>query len=294
METSLVNRIMKHKGAMVIALLVVTILAPCLVNPVQADVFAPTWLKRGVYAEYNFPAGIIHFPNESSSIGLGFDSYEFENGILRWECVDLVDTKATLDVRFDYTSVKYNGRPMTENKSAQLTSQIEVDTLSRATHLSNGTLLGTSHLWLPANPTPTDNIVLWDVSPDFVQSTVSNHSDIQVHSPQGTQNAFSIAKEAKVDNVTVLFNIMCFSKTGLMSQMLPVPVSCEPAFKALNMLSFDVNGIMTLTSTNIDLGPSSEPLNLTLILAGVVVIAVFAICLFAVYTRMLKKKKRQR
>jgi len=293
METSIVNKTIKRKGAMVIALLIVTIITPCLVNPVQADVFAPTWLKKGVYAEYNFPAGIIHFPNESSSISLGFDSYEFQNGFLRWDCVDLVDTKATLDVNFDYTSVKYNGRPLTENKSVQLFSQIEVDTLSRATHLSNGTLLGTSHLWLPANPTPADNIVLWDVSPDFIQSTVTNHSNIQVYSPQGTQNAFGIAKDATIDNETVLFNIMCYSKTGLLSQMLPIPVSCEPAFKALNMLSFDVNGVMALTSTNIDLGPSSEPLNLTFILAIVVIIAVFAICLFAVYTRVLKKKKRR-
>ncbi|NLE05495.1 MAG: hypothetical protein GX638_11940, partial [Crenarchaeota archaeon] len=114
----------------------------------HAQTLAPTWLKEGAYAEFTFAGGIIHIPN----IKTVFDSIEFSNGILRWECVDLNATAATLKVTFTYTEIKFNGKPSNVTGERQFSSEVTVDTSSRATYFQNGTLIGTTGIWLPGNP----------------------------------------------------------------------------------------------------------------------------------------------
>ena len=98
---------------------------------------SPTWLKEGVYVEYEFKSGDIRFLNGT------WISDKFQ-AAFRWECINIKGDIATLNV-----SVIFNG----EMQTIQLSTIVYVDRQNRNVTLLNGTDIGKTLLWTPINIT---------------------------------------------------------------------------------------------------------------------------------------------
>jgi hypothetical protein len=270
----------------VVALLVLVILSFYVpFGFADSFVFAPKWLKKGVYAEYTFTGGLLRFPGVTGDI----DRIYFVDGTFRWECVDLNETMATLNLTFSHTQTEMNGKPFVENKTVLLVEEVYVDKVSRALYLRNGTLIGTTTFWLPANPSAGEEIVLWDVPPDKVSLTVSNLSQIQtrVLTPQGGQPAFKIEKQGKINGKPVFFRGSYDFDTGIVNQS---GLEYEPFMSALGIISFIIDGMMILSDTNIDLGPAINSFDFRTILTVIALAVSFVIIFVAVYRRRTKRR----
>lgn len=113
----------------------VFLIAAILVLIVQSvEGSSPVWLKEGVYAEY-----------------------EFNGSSFRWECVRLDGNKAELNVT--YTSASGNRR----------WALFHVDAGTRDAAFPNGTRVGKTLFWLPANPKQDETIVVSDTVTAKVQ-----------------------------------------------------------------------------------------------------------------------------
>jgi hypothetical protein len=252
---------------------------------IQGQTLAPTWLKPGSYAEYTFAGGIIHIPNSKTV----FDGVEFSNGTLRWECIDFNATTATLEINFIYTEMKFNGKTLDVQNEKQLSVEVYVDALSRNTYLQNGTLIGTTGMWLPDNPSANGEITLWDLPPDKINLAVSNLTSIQTHvlTPQGRQIAFRIEKQGNINGSSVFFRGLYDFDTGVMTQS---RLEREPIINALGIMRFWINGIMTFSNTNIDLGPGDAYIDLRAIFTVLTLVVAFVIIFVAVYRRKTRRK----
>jgi hypothetical protein len=124
------------------------------------------------------------------------------------------------------------------NETAPLTTQVFVDTLSREVSFSNGTVIGQTLLWLPANPVTNETILL--TNKVAVTAEVSGWSA----TCQGGQLVFLAV------NDTLFIGGFYDLDTGILVQ----PFSRdEPMLIAFNIS--DLGGIPYLAATNIDLGP---------------------------------------
>jgi hypothetical protein len=276
----------------VIPLLLIVLLLPSFItySVAGSSLFAPSWLKNGLYATYASDSGSIYFYNETSS--LGFDSVRFTDAVFRWECLDLNETMVKLRFSLDYTEIERNGRTLEEKQTTNLVTEIFVDILSRAVYLQNGTLIGTTRLWLPANPTPNDDILMWDVPPDRVTIRISEGTTY-VLTPQGSQKAFKISSMANgtIDGMPVSFHGLWDLDTGIMVQ--EFSQYPEPAFSALGLREWTPS-VVIFQETNIDLGPSDAPLDLRTIFA-IIALPVAAVIIFiAVYSKQRRKKVRKK
>jgi hypothetical protein len=258
----------------------------------DSSVLVPSWLKNGTYAEYSFVDGMIFV----SGVTEDFEKVRFVNGTFRWECVNLDENIATLNLSFEYIQTEINGKALEENKTVLLVEDVYVDTVSRAVYLQNGTLLGTTTFWLPANPSTCDEIVLWDVPPDRIIQTVSNLSEIQtrVRTPQGSQYAFKIEKQGTINGTNVFFNGLYDFDTGVLDQN---GLEREPFVRALEISNIFWNGVMHFSSTNIDLGPSINSSDYSSFMFVIMLAVAFVIVFVAVYrgkkgNRYRKKRRR--
>lgn len=252
------------------------------VRSAQSSLFAPSWLKEGTYAEYIFESGTVLLNNNTSL--LGFDVVNYVDAAFRWECVDLNDTVAKLKVTLGFTEIERNGKPAEQNETKNLTSEVYVNTVSRAVYLQNGTLIGTTHLWLPANPTVDDEIVIWDVPPDKITLKIENLTQAFTQTPQGRQRAFMVRGPGKNGYLALI----CDFDTGVTTDGL---TDDEPTLTTLlGVQNLSYGGIMLFADTNIDLGPSENQFDIQTLLPIVAVIAAFAIIFVTVYMRRRKKR----
>lgn len=247
----------------------------------SSSLVAPTWLKKGTYAEYTYPSGAMYVATTTSGY---LSSRSFRDAVFRWECVDLNETVAELKISLNFTVV--NGESV-EEKTENLTTELWIKLNNRAVYQQNGTVIGTSHLWLPANPGPNDDIVLWDVPPDKVTLKPAS-INLHVKTPQGVQVAYNVTSGLeKIKGSPAVFKVLCDFDTGVMCSE---TLSYEPVWAALGIENwFPVN--MTFADTNINLGPpympSLEPYMIFLLIA---VPVAFAIVFIAVYSRRRRKK----
>jgi hypothetical protein len=271
----------KLSATLVIALLIV--MSSC--GLANADSFAPTWLKNGVYAEYSgFRNGGIYVLNSvNTSIT---DHIGFVNGTFRWDCLEFNETTAKIKSTLTVTQIDVNGKALSENKSVQYTGEFFVDTRTRAVFLLNGSNIGTTCLWVPSNPSTNEEIVMWDLPPDTVviKSNVPDKAP-NVMTPQGLQRAFDLIGQGQIAGSTASFSAAYDFDTGVLCYG---RMAIEPAITSvLGFESFKYSGTMKFENTNIDLGPGGETFDLQV--AGI--LAALIVAIIIIFLAVFKRKK---
>lgn len=246
---------------------------------------SPVWMEKGVFAEYTFKSGFTQLPTTGE--GRAFDGVEFSNASFYWECIERNETMTKLRVMLNYTETKLNGKTLEEAQNKQLTTNVSVNLINRGVYLQNGTLIGTTMLWLPAKPTPNDDIVLWAAPFERITSKIDQGGIDIIGTPQGAQKMFKITKTGKINGTSAYFMVACEYDTGLMCQTF---FKNEPVMWALGVKDFSMNGVMIFANTNIDLGPSENPLDPRSLFMAIAFPVSFVIVLIAVYSRRRKRK----
>ena len=172
------------------------------------DSFAPAWLKEGAYvtyickienSAYVFDVADPRFEGLNYMLPpVAFDWIRYLNASLTWRCISVNATMAKLQVTFDYigkTLVHHEGAEETttplNGESFQRTGEAYVDLYTRAVYNADGVLLGTTHLWLPANPSDGQEIVVWDAPPKTITLPASMNPGYETI--QGPQDTFMLA-----------------------------------------------------------------------------------------------------
>ena len=292
------------------------------------DPFAPTWLKEGAYATYisigeeggqarvfdttdpQFE-GLKYMFNgywkTSGDFPVAFDWLHYRNASLTWRCISVNATMAKLQVTFDCigeTLEQYAGvveptdepiRTPLNGESWQRSGEAYVDLYTRAVYNAGGVLLGTTHLWLPANPSEGQEIVVWNTETKTITLPVaieSSHETIQ-----GTQDIFMFPlygftlddSEPNSYKTIMLFYDL---DTGLAVAGF---FSWDPVFAAIGIGDSGLVGTgsseTAFYDTNIDFGPQRATTNWTQILQySILPIAI--ILLVATFIVRSKKKKK--
>jgi hypothetical protein len=277
------KRLHMPKSAATAALLAVLLLSSSITYCYGAEpLFGPSWLKVGTYVEYEGDAFVIDFLNGTMTF-LGDDA----TGVFRWECIDLNENIAKLNV-----SLKAGD----ENSSIYFSTEVNVDTISRDVFFLNGTLIGTTHLWIHANPEEGKEIVLWNLPPDRITAKADRTAFYRT--PQGVQKVIflegngSISKE---DNSIDFFgngggqmiiHAMFDLDTGVMLHTILMNEATTFA------LGLDQLFAIELTKTNINLGPRELMFDLRALIPYLAVAAALVTIFVTIYLRRRKNKKR--
>ncbi|MCW4009332.1 MAG: hypothetical protein NWF05_01760 [Candidatus Bathyarchaeota archaeon] len=267
---------MKHNHPHILAagMLLAIFLTSTYVTCHADSTFAPTWFKEGIYAEYTF---------ENLNIFVVDGSIKAQNAIFRWECTNYNNTTAKLNITLNGTQTErfYGDSSATVTKITPLllSAQLYVDPASRAVYCVNGTHIGTTHLWLPANPTDGENITIWNMPQDKITqpATIIGHTA----TPQGPQKSFRVG---------LLYHDLDTGLMTLTSGITGITDRKEPTVDALEVYTITGNG--KFAATNIDLGPSDEPFNWQGVLQLIALPVAAVLILIGVYWRR-KRYKRQ-
>jgi hypothetical protein len=211
---------------LVFSLLVTVVFQPvCSLDEFAVDV-PPPWLKVGTYVEYR--VDVASFPTETEAT-------------LRWECIGLDGTVATLNVSHTASAnIPYDGQ--ISPKSAI----IRVLTDSRDVVYSNGTVIGKTFLWVPPFLINDQKVVLEGEPPDEKIGEVYSDSGTCTWTCKGYQETMWILP----------YNGTGFSEhfdvnTGILVMGAPFP---STVIEALGAEDF-ILAISTIVATNVDLGP---------------------------------------
>jgi hypothetical protein len=257
----------------------ITILLSCTVasSNVKAE-STPNWLKKGAFAQYSFYSPGITFYN-GTFLNLNNNTLS----TFRWECVNLNGTTARIAVTVK--GVSPNGT------ICSIATEVNIDASSRSVYLNNGSLIGTSHLWLPLDPSPNDPITLWDIPPDKVQFTIIDR-DEKAETCQGLQKSFTLSGTAtglkKIGfHGNLSYIIMCDYDTGVLIDNANNMGDEEGTLKALDIMFISVEGRFRFSDTNINLGPSATSSNtndsldsLLLIIPFPILLVIFVVAIF--------------
>lgn len=181
---------------------------------VARDVFAPSWLKEGAYVKYvnNPPTTNLmyvfdvddpQYKGTNYIAALPSEAITYSSVSLTWQCISVTDTTAKLQVTLDYVGEKlrdYAGSKDSvslNGESFQRTGEAYVDIYTRAVYDANGDLLGTTHLWLPANPSNGQEMVIWDVNSETVTVPALVDGQSFVMTSQGAQDIFTVSETIK-------------------------------------------------------------------------------------------------
>jgi len=227
-------------------LLLLIVLIPVLVIR-SAEGSSPVWLKEGAYAKYELDSNQATF---------------------RWACAKVEGNTAELNVT--YTS---SGGAQTTRHSAL----VHVDTETRDVTLLNGTSVGKTLLWLPANPTQGKTIAL----SDKLTATVRIPGGWML-TPQGYQKMFM------AENWTVDFSAEYDLDTGVLISLFSW--SEEATLRALNMTLGP--GSTKFVETNIDLGPREWWPEIGRALPILLPVVAFALIFIFLLYRLMKRRRR--
>jgi hypothetical protein len=284
--------------AAILTLIVLTM--PFFVCCAQASSFlAPEWMKEGTYVSYDLtPMGTEYKDGvlqTSKSLTVFFPNGSYvkcrnvTSVLLRWDCIELKDDIATLNVTYSVTSDYANDNFYTQ-------ALVDVDVVGRSVYVQNGTLIGTTNLWLPSNPAEGQEVVLWDVPPDKVTANVTTLSfdggNIYYGGDmaQGAQRCFQLNSiEGTIngrDATQAGFQAFGFYEydTGL---MLYGSFFMEPVRVALGV---SLNELPNSVTTNVDMGPAKLFIDWGYLLGLAAVIA----CIVLVAVLLVKKRHRKR
>lgn len=265
---------MKTKQMIFFFLLFFNIIFIAMSEPINAS-FTPTWLKVGAFAEYSFDSTLIMFSN--------FTVMSFSNKIpmkLRWECFELNETLAGLEVSLNAKQ---------DNEQIFISTEIYVNIFNRSVYLQNGTLIGTSLFWIQSNPPLGQEITLWDVPPDKITATFSaitqEHQYVYSPTPQGRQKAIYLSADGYINEEFRHISLVCDADTGLATDG---SVDKDPSLTALNINTCGRSGGIDLTDTNIDLGPSEDLFDIQEFLP-LIALVVASVIIFVMIYRKLRK-----
>jgi hypothetical protein len=252
------------------------------------DAFAPSWLKEDTYAKYDVHQGTVHFFNVTDPNFAGtnymlnqkIDDLTTISSSFMWQCVSVNATVAKLQITLDYLG---NDSSSFENVSIQRTGEAYVDLYTRGVYNAEGTFLGTTHLWLPANPNNDQEIILWEENSETI-TTTATISDRWISTVQGPQDTFQI-KETRVKDRYQLGSIVYDLDTGL---CVGTVFMWDPIFAVVGISNGIVGG--SVSETNIDLGPERSEINWNQIIEyAIVPIAIILL----VTTLIIKHKKKK-
>lgn len=256
------------------------------INLASADNFPPLWLKKDAYVQYTTnKVGYAYVVNRSAS--LGFDTLSFWNATFGWHCTSINDTMARLLFTFSYVGKELNNVSLT-NATLQLTGEVYVGLYNRAVYDLEGHLLGTTHLWVTANPAEGQEVVIWDVPPDKI-SLQAECKDIWFLTIQGNQAGFALDGTGKINGTSTSFLLLCDQDTGL---MIDGNFGWDPIITSAGINALLLNGRIMFSDTNISLGPTYDPTNWSLIIMFTTLpILAFIVLFVAFYKRMRKKRQ---
>jgi hypothetical protein len=275
------------------------------------DSFAPSWLKEGVYityickdenVAYVFDVADPRFEGLNYLYAPSFDMITYSNASLTWRCVSVNATMAKLQVTFNYvgktldhnTGAEWIKTPL-NGESFQRTGDVYVDLYTRAVYNSNGVLLGTTHLWLPANPSEGQEITVWDAPPKIITIPVTMNPSYETI--QGTQDAFMFSDgNFKLNDtqtsVATMILLVYDLDTGLAVDGV---FSWDPIMAAIGIgesgLIGDGQPNTALFETNIDFGPERTSINWMQILQYSILPIAIVLLIAAFIVRSKKKKK---
>jgi hypothetical protein len=235
----------------------------------QSSVFAPIWMKEGAYVEYSFGEG-IRFPSSDSRV------VTYKGGTYRWECVELTGTLAKLSLTLRYNET---------DGVKQFSGEALVDAVNRSVYSLDETLLGTTQLWLESNPADGEQVVLWDLPPDKIVATI-NAKPLIINTIQGKQEAYQIIANGTIGGNMAVFNPFCDMNTGLMIFGL---LWNEGTLRALNT---SIVSSMTMSDTNIDLGPNENVFDFGALLPPILIVAAFVFVFVTIYWKRSKKRSQ--
>jgi len=260
------------------------VLSVYFIGAASADQFAPTWLKEGAYVKYTSDqVGYAYLAN--SSHPLGNDDLSFWNATFGWRCVSLNDTVAKLEFTFDYVGKMLNHVSL-ENATLQLAGEVYVDLSTRAVYGLNGSLLGTTHMWVTTNPSEGQDVVVWNVPPDKVVLP-AKCKDVWFLTIQGKQDGFSLEGTATINGTSRIFLLLCDQDTGL---MVDGNFGWDPILTGAGVNALLLNGRVILSDTNIALGPTYDPTNWSIIITFVTLPTLAFIVLFVAFYKRMRKR----
>ncbi len=259
----------------------------------QASIFAPSWLKEGTYASYTFPFSQMQKDDETYIVSqlmfLNNSFRDYKNATsatLRWECIRLDGDTATLNITYNITSDLPTDNFYTS-------AAVNVNTATRSVYLQNGTLIGTTRMWMPSSPADGEEVVFWDVPPDKATANVTTAygGDTTVYKTpdQGAQRTFMLANMAgKIDgqDTTAINDLFHYEyDTGL---FLYGTLKQEPLLKALGIA--DNFQAAQFGGANVDFGPQSTVIDWSYVLSLAAVVGAIIIMAIMMVLRRLRRK----
>lgn len=211
---------------------------------------SPPWLKKEAYVKYEAKAAYIWFSD-------GTRTHERSLVAFKWECVNLEGNTAELNI-----SVALNA-------AIQFSTRVYVNAENRSVTLLNGTYIGKTWLWLPANPAQNETIPLAD------NVTTRARVGGWMSTCQGAQKCFCV----RVGGYDL--------DTGIPIQ--PV-FDGDPTLRALGIS--EINNL-NIAAINIDLGPREWLMDLILAVPYMLPFIAFAVILIFLIRRRQQKKKRK-
>ncbi|MDR2719290.1 MAG: hypothetical protein LBC03_00590 [Nitrososphaerota archaeon] len=296
-----------HKVTLSVFMMCLCILSMFIPVVAARDAFAPSWLKEGAYVKYEpyietaSNLGNMCFFDVTNSQFAGTNymlSQPFElvlntvSSNLMWQCVNVNSTMAKLQVTLDYIgeSPSYfddSGKlvvDLFEEMSIQRTGECYVDLYNRGVYNVDGVFLGTTHLWLPANPSNGQEIIIWEENSEAITVPVTFSDDSWTRTVQGPQDTFSPNRSVTIKNQSHLLMFIYDLDTGLCVSGL---LQWDPIFATIG-IGFGLIG--RVSETNIDLGPERSEITWIQIL-GYTIIPVTIILI--VVTLIIKHKKKK-
>ncbi len=253
---------------------------------VYADQCVPTWLREGTYVRYttNQP-GYAYFFNSSNP--RGYDTLGFYNATFGWSCLSITNKIAKIEFFFDYMGKTLNNVSL-GNATLTLKSDVFVDLDNRAVHYSNGSIIGTTHLWVCANPNDDQKVVIWDIPPEKVSLPVK--TGYILDTCQGMVKGFIVEGTVTINQTRKNIDLLCDSTTGL---MVDGSFDSDPIMVGSGINVLFINGRVYLSDTNIEFAIYNETSNQTnvsnIVMFMLLPIIVFVALFVAIRKRMQKK-----
>lgn len=235
-----------------------------ILTPVQLVVGAfPVWLKEGVYVQYEFKSNRLSFLNGTNI------KFPFE-GTLRWECIGLQGNIAQLILIFTLRERE----SQSPSRTLRLSSIVNVDTETQYVTLQNGTSIGKTRLWLPANPSEGEPIVIGNWTISKVSVDWANQD-----TPQGAQRVFTVPGG--------FYDL----DTGIMTSG---DLTNDATSRALNIApDYGMPFLTHISDTNIDLEPRDLWPEFVKALPILLPIVAFAGVSITLIRRRMKRRQRQ-
>ncbi|MDG6223799.1 MAG: hypothetical protein QCH99_11120 [Candidatus Bathyarchaeota archaeon] len=247
----------------------------CAIGIAESD--GPSWLKKGTFVTYSIEPTIVRFANGSIR-----NTKSDTSVIYSWKCVEIRNNLAEIKVTLDYE---------TEQSTINMSKIVYIDVLTREVFFSNGTLIGSSWLWVQPYPVQDECFVLLNTSQNELVGYVDGAGDRPMYYDtqiQEFQKAFLLAVNGTLDGKDIASLALIFDfNTGIL--LSGSPTVSEPTFVALGIKNFLLSQLF-LVNTNIDLGPAELSFKIREALPYVALISAFILITISIYFKNKKKK----